>query len=720
MRIARLAIIGSALLAIPGNSGAAECVWQWVNPNPPRVTVNRAVHAVGQYLAVGTGGVVLTSRDGEQWTPRSSGTDADLFGVDVASQRWVAVGRGVVISSRDGEAWDTVFNDQNVVLADVDFGASRFVAVGEGLFGDVLTSPDGDQWERVPTVMPDPVHGLVWAGDSFYACASNEIYRSGDGLQWHFVGTVPLATKDHLYGLQRADLAWTGQRLIWFGGTQAWISENGEDWSLTMTVDGCEDLSSFVGVMAISQTVVLSGYGACPSGSTLPVAQLYTSNDGGLTWAETYQGLCGGFPALVHSSGMYVALGDAGDLVTSSDAQTWQCAGAGCTSGACADGFRAVAAWGDDVLAAGGVGFCDPVKRLDGGSFARRTATDDWLVSPVDTGVVHGVSVGLSTAVAVGDGWAGSSPDGHDWQLQEIPTTKALESVTWGADTFVAVGVEGEMLSSPDGEVWSALWSRTNEDLDAVAWGGDRFVAVGGAGTIVWSHDALNWEIGVTSSPVDLHGVAEGDGIWLAVGDEGTILESTDGIHWFAVTTGIGARLRGAAWDGEAFVVVGSDLESGRAVVLASPDGRHWTEFPVEAPGLRDVIAAGQGLVAVGDDRALIAAGCVGTVASLDPQVRFVPFGETRFFTLAVNRHVESDAIVVLEHSVEGVVESPSSVVIPRGYASVEIPVRGLGFGTAWVTAILPDGLGGGATHARIEVVPAGLGARRPTGRMTP
>ena len=239
MRIAMLAIIGSALLAIPGSSGAAECVWEWVNPNPPRVTVNRAVHAGGRYLAVGAGGLVLTSQDGERWIPRESGTDADLFGVDVASQRWVAVGRGVVISSRDGQAWDMVFNDQNVVFADVDFGASRFVAVGDGLSGDVLTSLDGDQWERVPTVMPDPVHGLVWVGDSFYACASNEIYRSGDGLEWEFVANVPLTTKDHLFGLQRADLAWTGQSLIWLGGTQAWISENGEDWSLTMTVDGC-------------------------------------------------------------------------------------------------------------------------------------------------------------------------------------------------------------------------------------------------------------------------------------------------------------------------------------------------------------------------------------------------------------------------------------------------------------------------------------------------
>ncbi len=74
------------------------------------------------------------------------------------------------------------------MLHDVDFGASRFVAVGEGLSGDVLTSLDGDHWERVPTVMPEPVHGLVWAGDSFYACASNEIFRSGDGLQWHVRG----------------------------------------------------------------------------------------------------------------------------------------------------------------------------------------------------------------------------------------------------------------------------------------------------------------------------------------------------------------------------------------------------------------------------------------------------------------------------------------------------------------------------------------------------
>ncbi len=214
--------------------------------------------------------------------------------------------------------------------------------------------------------------------------------------------------------------------------------------------------------------------------------------------------------------------------------------------------------------------------------------------------------------------------------------------------------------------------------------------------------------------------MVKGGDVWLAVGDEGTILESTDGIHWFAVTTGVGARLRGAAWDGEAFVVVGSDQESGRAVVMASPEGRHWTEFAVEAPHLRDVVAVGQTLVAVGDDRALMTASCLGTLAVIDPQVEVVPVGEQDLLSLTVDQPVETDAIVSLEPSAEGVVECPSSVTIPMGYDSVEIPVRAVGFGSVWVAASLPNGLGGGVTRARVEVVPVGLGTRRPTGRRTP
>ncbi len=723
MRIRMLAMIGCAVvLAAPGDAWATDCAWNWVNPNPPRVTVNRADYAVGRFVAVGSDGLVLTSSDGERWTPRESGTSADLYGIDVASQRWVAVGQGVVISSRDSETWTRVFDDPQVVFQDVEFGASRFVAVGEGLSGDILTSLDGDHWTRVPTLMPDPVHGVVWAGDSFFACSSNEIYRSVDGLQWHAMGTVPQTAKGYLFSFERADLAWAGNRLIWIGGTEAWISDDGEDWSWALTVDGCAELSAFVGVLAFPQTVVLSGYGACPSGNTMPEAQLYTSFDGGLTWAETYRDLAGGFPALVHSPGAFFALGDGGDLLASNDAQTWSCGGSGCTSNACADGFSDVTVFGNDILAAGGVGLCGDTKRLGGGTIAGWTEAEGWQVVPLDTEIINGLSAGAvgQDIVAVGDGWAASSADGRLWQLHEIPTTRLLEAVTWGPDTFVAVGVEGVMLSSPDGVAWSPLWSRTEQDLMGVAWGGDRFVAVGGAGTIVWSHDALNWEIGATSSQTDLHGVAKGGDVWLGVGEEGTILESTDGIHWFEVITGLRARLRGVAWNGQVFAVVGSDEDSSRAVVMVSPDGRHWTNFPVEAPHLRNVVAAGETFVAVGDDRALVVSSCIGTLAALDPQVVFLPLGESRALTLTLDQPVAADRVMMIDLSAEGVVDCPAEVVVSDGSESVEIPLRALEVGEAWITVTLPDRLGGGAARARVEVVPAGPATRRPSGRRSP
>ena len=95
-------------------------------------------------------------------------------------------------------------------------------------------------------------------------------------------------------------------------------------------------------------------------------------------------------------------------------------------------------------------------------------------------------------------------------------------------------------------------------------------------------------------------------------------------------------------------------------------------------------------------------------------------FGEQTQLTLTLDQPVDTDVTVVVELSAGGVVDCPSAVTIPEGLDRVGSPVLALGFGTVQVTAILPDGLGAGATSAQIEVVPAGLGTRRPSGRRSP
>ena len=337
------------------------CPWQWVNPMPPRVDLHRAAYAGGRFVAVGAAGTILTSLDpnGSEWLLEASPTAADLLGIDVASQHWVAVGDGVILYSRGGEDWSVVFEEAGVVLRDVEFAASRFVAVGSGLEGDVLVSSDGVTWSRAATELPADVDAVTWAGNALWACSAGEIYRSPDGLAWTAVSVVASPRKGAELERERFDLAWTGSRLVWAGGPEAWVSEDGETWNLAVTVDGCATFSAFLAVYAGPSSVVLSGVGACPSPLLTPEAQIYVSLDRGESWTLQWRETAAGFPALASSTAAYVALGAGGDLLTSGDGMSWSEPGSGCSSVACQDLFADICQTDRGLVAAGGVGLCD-------------------------------------------------------------------------------------------------------------------------------------------------------------------------------------------------------------------------------------------------------------------------------------------------------------------------------------------------------------------------
>ena len=63
-------------------------------------------YANGLWVAVGGGGAITTSGDGETWTKRTSNVSDNLYNVHYANGLWVAVGGGEAITtSGDGETW---------------------------------------------------------------------------------------------------------------------------------------------------------------------------------------------------------------------------------------------------------------------------------------------------------------------------------------------------------------------------------------------------------------------------------------------------------------------------------------------------------------------------------------------------------------------------------------------------------------------------------------
>ena len=86
-----------------------------------------------------------------------------------------------------------------------------------------------------------------------------------------------------------------------------------------------------------------------------------------------------------------------------------------------------------------------------------------------------------------------TSPDGVTWTIRSSGTSSSLSEVTYGNNTFVAVG-GSTILTSPDGVTWTIRSSGTSSSLSEVTYGNDTFVAVGGS-TILTSPDGVTWTI---------------------------------------------------------------------------------------------------------------------------------------------------------------------------------------------------------------------------------
>jgi hypothetical protein len=217
-------------------------------------------------------GVVLAGRDfyfsddSEHWTPWVTQrlTSADLHDVAVGMWRAVAVGEGgTVLTSTDGESWAVTATggggDHRVV-----FGGGRWLALSE--YGGTLWSSDGVLWHPEPGLLY-PVTDLAWGAGVFVAVSNKSAFVSADGVVW-----VPA---DLPAGHSISTVTWAGTQFATIGETYAGgdrvhamlHSRDGRTWRSTATPkDYCQD--RVVGA-AGREFVVCSGW-----------QYLYSSADG--------------------------------------------------------------------------------------------------------------------------------------------------------------------------------------------------------------------------------------------------------------------------------------------------------------------------------------------------------------------------------------------------------------------------------------------------------
>ncbi|WP_189032792.1 InlB B-repeat-containing protein, partial [Paenibacillus albidus] len=187
---------------------------------------------------------------------------------------------------------------------------------------------------------------------------------------------------------------------------------------------------------------------------------------------------------------------------------------------------------------------------------------------------LYDVTYGNNTYVAVGEaGTIVTSSDGVNWTERTSSATNQLWGVAYGNKKFVAVGLNSAIYISDDGVTWT---DRTfGETHYGVTYGNGMFVAVGFGREILTSIDGVSWTQRSLGDLNELRGVTYGNGIFTAVGFGGKIWTSSNGESWTSRTSGVENDLWSISYGNGKFVAVGAGT-----TILTSVDGLSWTKLP--------------------------------------------------------------------------------------------------------------------------------------------
>ncbi len=546
-----------------------------VNPDPLRRNLRSVTWdgpdgakqfvAVGNCCGAGSGGLVLTSPNGVDWTLRPTPTTVrQLLAVTYGNGRWVAGGNGGrIATSTDAITWTNTTTGTGVNLRGVAFGGGQFVAVGDRR--TVLTSVDGVNWmpRNAPSTVVSLLNAVAWTGSQFVVVAQDPtnatnsgagILTSPDGVTWT-QQTVPTIQP-------LLSVAVGGGTIVVVGSSESTAEHNSV-------------LTSSDGVVWTPRSLTLPGPGVSPS-----------------------------MRAVTYGPSGFVSTGARSGVYTSPTGETW-------TSRTLPESrtFASVASDGSTYCAVGANGAV--ARSLDGATWTNVDTGLDPNRYWYWTSVIHAngqfMAVGLSSAVI-------TSTDCLTWTqrypadpLPIGPATSWLSDVTYGGGLYVAVGetypapgdVVPLILTSTDASTWTPRTPAAppgRQSLTTVAYGNGRFVAFGYEAVtnttfLSTSENGVNWTLEPSLMdpvwPENANKVIYAEGQFVVVGDR--IRTSPDGIHW---TTRLDPTadngdyyFYGVGHGGGRFAAVGL-----RGAIYVSDDGATWTpQTPVTGHDLNAV-----------------------------------------------------------------------------------------------------------------------------------
>jgi hypothetical protein len=176
-------------------------------------------------------------------------------------------------------------------------------------------------------------------------------------------------------------------------------------------------------------------------------------------------------------------------------------------------------------------------------------------------------------------------------QTTAATTYGIIYGVAYGAGKFVAVGVDGQIVYAPDTDLqnWMLVANSTfgSSLIQTITYGGGKFVAASADGKMAWSADGITWTAVANSTfgGTEIFGIAYGEDVFVAVGAGGKMAWSDDGLTWNAIASGdtafANANINGICYGNGQFIAVGA-LTPG-AGFAGSPDGKTWVA--IDIPG---------------------------------------------------------------------------------------------------------------------------------------
>lgn len=263
----------------------------------------------------------------------------------------------------------------------------------------------------------------------------------------------------------------------------------------------------------------------------------------------------------------------------------------------------------------------------ENGVIVSSTNGKDWTrqKSNITTGL-KSVAFGRSKFVAAGQaGIILTSTDGLTWTPAPSTSNLGITTVTFALDMFITVGAEGTILTSSDGITWTQRHSGTPWIAD-LAFSGSLFVAVEGGGSgILTSPDGITW----TRTEKQFSGqcaITYANSTFVSVSYTGEIRTSADGIEWTLQMSGIWFDSIGECdikYDGDTFVIAATDN-----TIMSSADGKTWNKLTTEkATGPTRLVFDGSKILGVGWTGTGVWINCTsGTCDQLEPFTIGIPY----------------------------------------------------------------------------------------------